>query len=219
MGKSHFFSSSSKLDLSIFSVDSLSDRAWVKIEEIKGFIHGSEEVERIPDPAVASIVDNAVAESSGGGNKSFSLVWTMPVEDKSKTESQQKATPILAEDAAKIFDDRISAGKKPERLFYRKHLGVWSEALAATRPRGDSEVSDLEIERDLLNSPKDDLEFSFVRETIREKLSAICDRVIVKPQKTVRKLARVQHLYSELAGQLRREDDEIRLRFFMVYLK
>ncbi|XP_013602472.1 isochorismate synthase 2, chloroplastic isoform X1 [Brassica napus] len=153
--------------------------------------------------------------------------------DKSKTESQQKATPILAEDAAKIFDDRISAGKKcnvglgmescvmvtPERLFYRKHLGVWSEALAATRPRGDSEVSDLEIERDLLNSPKDDLEFSFVRETIREKLSAICDRVIVKPQKTVRKLARVQHLYSELAGQLRREDDEIRLRFFMVYLK
>ena len=66
---------------------------------------------------------------SGGGNKSFSLVWTMPVEgssssdmaessskperlDKSKTESQQKATPILAEDAAKIFDDRISAGKK-----------------------------------------------------------------------------------------------------------
>ncbi|KAF3570585.1 hypothetical protein F2Q69_00060050 [Brassica cretica] len=230
MRKSHFFSSSSKLDHSIFSGDSsispssLSDRASVKIEEIKGFIHGSEEVERIPDPAVASIVDNTVAECSGGGNKSFSLVWTMPVEgssssdmaessskperlDKSKTESQQKATPILAEDAAKIFDDRISAGKKPERLFYRKHLGIWSEALAAIRPRGDSEVSDLEIER-----PKHDLEFSIVRENIRQKLSAICDRVIVKPQKTVRKLARVQHLYSELAGQLRREDDEIRLR-------
>ena len=41
--------------------------------------------------------------------------------------------------------------EQPERLFYRKNLGVWSEALAATRPRGDSEVSDLEIERDLLN--------------------------------------------------------------------
>ncbi|KAL0694848.1 hypothetical protein Bca4012_062028 [Brassica carinata] len=38
--------------------------------------------------------------------------------------------------------------------------------------------------------------------------TALCDRVIVKPQKTVRKLARVQHLYSQLAGQLRREDDE-----------
>lgn len=32
--------------------------------------------------------------------------------DKSKTERQQKVTHILAEDAAKIFDDRISAGKK-----------------------------------------------------------------------------------------------------------
>lgn len=40
--------------------------------------------------------------------------------------------------------------EQPERLFYRKHLGVWSEALAATRPRGDSEDSDLELERDLL---------------------------------------------------------------------
>ncbi|CAH2036921.1 unnamed protein product [Thlaspi arvense] len=99
-------------------------------------------------------------------------------------------------------------GNTPERLFHRKHLGVCSEALAATRPRGDSGVSDLEIERDLLTSSKDDLEFSIVRENIREKLKAICDRVIVKPQKTVRKLARIQHLYSQLAGQLKREDDE-----------
>lgn len=99
-------------------------------------------------------------------------------------------------------------GNTPERLFHRKHLGVCSEALAATRPRGDSGAQDMEIERDLLTSPKDDLEFSIVRENIREKLKTICDRVIVKPQKTVRKLARVQHLYSQLAGQLRREDDE-----------
>lgn len=68
---------------------------------------------------------------SGGGDKSFARVWTMPVEgssssdkaessssskprlDKSKTErQQQKVNHILAEDAAKIFDDRLSAGKK-----------------------------------------------------------------------------------------------------------
>ncbi|KFK26607.1 hypothetical protein AALP_AA8G270700 [Arabis alpina] len=36
----------------------------------------------------------------------------------------------------------------------------------------------------LLTSPKDDLEFSIVPENIREKLKAICDRVIVKPQKS-----------------------------------
>ncbi|KAL1207858.1 Isochorismate synthase 2 [Cardamine amara subsp. amara] len=99
-------------------------------------------------------------------------------------------------------------GNTPERLFHRKHLGVCSEALAATRPRGDSRAHDMEIERDLLTSPKDDLEFSIVRENIREKLKSICDRVVVKPHKSVRKLARIQHLYSQLAGQLRREDDE-----------
>ncbi|KAG2254231.1 hypothetical protein Bca52824_084367 [Brassica carinata] len=99
-------------------------------------------------------------------------------------------------------------GNTPERLFQRNQLGVCSEALAATRPRSASMARDMEIERDLLTSPKDDLEFSIVRENIREKLNSICDKVVVKPQKTVRKLARVQHLYSQLAGRLRREDDE-----------
>ncbi|KAF8103285.1 hypothetical protein N665_0188s0227 [Sinapis alba] len=99
-------------------------------------------------------------------------------------------------------------GNTPERLFQRNQLGVCSEALAATRPRAASTARDMEIERDLLTSPKDDLEFSIVRENIREKLNSICDKVVVKPQKTVRKLARVQHLYSQLAGRLTREDDE-----------
>lgn len=76
----------------------------------------------------------------GGGSKSFARVWTMPVEgssssdkaessssaskprlDKSKTERQQqkeKVTHILAEDAAKIFDDRLSAGKKVQNILF-----------------------------------------------------------------------------------------------------
>ncbi|CAN8239849.1 unnamed protein product [Cochlearia groenlandica] len=102
-------------------------------------------------------------------------------------------------------------GNTPERLFQRSHLGVCSEALAATRPRSSSTVRDMEIERDLLTSTKDDLEFSIVRENIREKLNSICDKVVVKPQKTVRKLARVQHLYSQLAGKLKKEDDEFEI--------
>ncbi|CAH8347738.1 unnamed protein product [Eruca vesicaria subsp. sativa] len=102
-------------------------------------------------------------------------------------------------------------GNTPERLFQRKQLGVCSEALAATRPRGVSRARDMEIEDDLLNSLKDDLEFSIVRENIKEKLKSICDEVVVKPLKSVRKLARVQHLYSQLAGSLRKEDDEFEI--------
>ncbi|KAK2663983.1 hypothetical protein Ddye_002557 [Dipteronia dyeriana] len=37
---------------------------------------------------------------------------------------------------------------------------------------------------------------------------AVCDMVVVKPQKTIRKLPRVQHLYAQLTGRLRSEDDE-----------
>ncbi|KAL0650119.1 hypothetical protein Bca4012_092810 [Brassica carinata] len=94
-------------------------------------------------------------------------------------------------------------------------LGVCSETLAATRPRAASTACDMEIECDLLTSPKDDLEFSTVQENIRGNFSLIdlhisnlLSTVVVKPQKAVRKLARVQHLYSELTGKLRRKDDE-----------
>ncbi|XP_010539954.1 PREDICTED: isochorismate synthase 2, chloroplastic-like [Tarenaya hassleriana] len=102
-------------------------------------------------------------------------------------------------------------GNTPERLFHRKQLGVCSEALAATRPRADSIAHDMQIERDLLTSAKDDLEFSIVRENIRTKFKAICDGVVVKPNKTVRKLARVQHLYSQIGGHLRCEEDEFNI--------
>ncbi|KAA3463179.1 isochorismate synthase 2, chloroplastic-like isoform X2 [Gossypium australe] len=112
-------------------------------------------------------------------------------------------------------------GNTPERLFHRKWLSISSEALAATRARGESSDLDLQIEHDLLSSPKDHLEFTVVRENIQNKLEAsflpisqfvnllsVCDRVVVEPKKTVRKLRRIQHLYAQLSGNLRREDDE-----------
>ncbi|EOA30081.1 hypothetical protein CARUB_v10013187mg [Capsella rubella] len=138
------------------SSSSSSGRASVQIEEIEGgavgaiggasgVVIGSEELETNPK----TLADNTVAESSGSGNKSFSRVWTMPVEgssssergepsstatttkqprlQKSKTERQQKVTHILAEDAAKIFDDKISAGKKLKllnRIATVKHDGT-----------------------------------------------------------------------------------------------
>ncbi|XP_042509923.1 isochorismate synthase, chloroplastic-like isoform X3 [Macadamia integrifolia] len=99
-------------------------------------------------------------------------------------------------------------GNTPEQLFHRKYCSVCSEALAGTRARGASEALDLQIERDLLSSPKDHVEFIIVRESIRRKLEVICDRVLVEPKKAIRKFRRVQHLYAGLSGRLRSEDDE-----------
>ncbi|KAJ4712162.1 Isochorismate synthase, chloroplastic [Melia azedarach] len=99
-------------------------------------------------------------------------------------------------------------GNTPEQLFHRKWCNINSEALAGTRARGGTTTLDLQIEHDLLSSPKDDLEFTIVRDSIRNRLEVVCDRVVVEPKKAIRKLPRVQHLYARLAGRLRSEDDE-----------
>lgn len=102
-------------------------------------------------------------------------------------------------------------GNTPEQLFHRKQLSIKSEALAGTRARGGSKSVDLQVELDLLSSPKDHLEFTIVRESIRRKLEAVCDMVVVDPEKAIRKLPRVQHLYARLDGTLRSEDDEFNI--------
>ncbi|CAL0324440.1 unnamed protein product [Lupinus luteus] len=102
-------------------------------------------------------------------------------------------------------------GNTPEQLFHRKSLHITSEALAGTRARGLSPALDCQIELDLLTSPKDDNEFTIVRETIRRKLEAVCEKVVIKPKKMIRKLPRIQHLFAQLAGRLEREEDEFEI--------
>ncbi|GMQ10491.1 hypothetical protein CsSME_00053474 [Camellia sinensis var. sinensis] len=99
-------------------------------------------------------------------------------------------------------------GNTPEQLFHRNWHDISSEALAGTRARGRSEAVDLQMELDLLSSPKDHNEFTIVQECIKRKLEAVCIRVSVEPKKAIRKLPRVQHLYARLTGRLRSEDDE-----------
>ncbi|XP_052116277.1 isochorismate synthase 2, chloroplastic isoform X4 [Arachis duranensis] len=102
-------------------------------------------------------------------------------------------------------------GNTPEQLFHRKWLHITSEALAGTRARGVSIALDRQIELDLLTSPKDDIEFTIVRDTIRRKLEGVCEKVVIKPKKMIRKLPRIQHLFAQLASRLRSEEDEFEI--------
>ncbi|CAI9112276.1 OLC1v1012697C1 [Oldenlandia corymbosa var. corymbosa] len=102
-------------------------------------------------------------------------------------------------------------GNTPEQLFRRDQLNVFSEALAATRGRGASQSSDLQMAQDLFSSIKDHHEFTIVRENIKGKLEAICSSVAVNPEKVVRKLARVQHLYGRFSGKLYSDNDEFKI--------
>ncbi|CAA3002024.1 isochorismate synthase, chloroplastic-like [Olea europaea subsp. europaea] len=102
-------------------------------------------------------------------------------------------------------------GNTPERLFYRDRLNISSDALAGTRARGGSESLDIQIGNDLLYSPKDHHEFTVVREYIRRKLETVCSGILIEPEKALRKLPRVQHLYAQLTGTLEKEDDEFKI--------
>ncbi|KAJ4749179.1 Isochorismate synthase [Rhynchospora pubera] len=99
-------------------------------------------------------------------------------------------------------------GNSPEQLFHRKNLNISSEALAGTRSRGFTSFEDFHIGQDLLFSPKENIEFTVVRENIQKNLEALCSEVVVEPRKALRKLPRVQHLCAQLSGKLTREDDE-----------
>ncbi|KAG6467583.1 hypothetical protein ZIOFF_074613 [Zingiber officinale] len=70
-------------------------------------------------------------------------------------------------------DSPAFIGNTPEQLFHRKCLHVTSEALAGTRARGITKKEDLQIGQELLCSPKDNIEFVIVRESIRGKLEAL----------------------------------------------
>ena len=94
----------------------------------------------------------------------------------------------------------------PECLYSRTGRYVVSEAVAGTRargPGGDVE-KDFWLSFDLLRSTKDDAEFSVVRDWVRRALGNVCDTVVVEVAKSVLKQGSVQHLYSKIAGRLRR---------------
>ncbi len=95
-------------------------------------------------------------------------------------------------------------GASPERLFRREGREVQSEAVAGTRPRGESETDDAELRDQLLGSAKDLSEHAYVRDSIRQAMGDLCERLNVDERLSEMKLARGRHLVSGVRGTLRK---------------
>jgi len=93
-------------------------------------------------------------------------------------------------------------GASPERLYYRRGRHVESEAVAGTRPRGDTPERDVEFSNALLSSDKDLREHEYVNEMIRDSLDPICSDIAADSKVSLLKLARGQHLFTGYAGRL-----------------
>lgn len=94
-------------------------------------------------------------------------------------------------------------GASPERLFRREGRTILSEAVAGTRPRGDSETDDEDLREELLKSDKDRAEHAYVRDSIRESLAPLCDALEVDWRTSEMKLTQRRHLVSGVRGTLR----------------
>ena len=94
-------------------------------------------------------------------------------------------------------------GCSPERLFRRSGRFILTEAVAGTRPRGQSPTRDRQLAHQLLHSQKDRHEHFLVIKSILQGLETLCEKVESQEEPTVLKLARVQHLASRFEGLLK----------------
>jgi menaquinone-specific isochorismate synthase len=94
-------------------------------------------------------------------------------------------------------------GASPERLFRRDGTALRSEAVAGTRPRGQSDAADAQLRDELRMSDKDQREHGFVREQIRDVLGPFSEALDVESEASDLVLARGRHLYSGITATLK----------------
>lgn len=120
-------------------------------------------------------------------------------------ESLRQATPGCFHFYVEPEEGGAFIGASPERLYRREGRAIKSEAVAGTRPRGDSEADDEDLREDLLDSDKDRAEHGYVRVSIGENLRPLCEAAQVEEGVSEMKLASRRHLVSRVRGSLRED--------------
>ncbi|WP_459193974.1 isochorismate synthase [Halosimplex sp. J119] len=98
-------------------------------------------------------------------------------------------------------------GATPERLVSRDGRTVTTEALAGSTGRGDTPEEDEWLARELQESAKDSHEHELVVEAIKSQLDPFATSISTG-DRTVRRLATVQHLQTPITAELA-EDDHV----------
>lgn len=93
-------------------------------------------------------------------------------------------------------------GVTPERLYRREGRTLFTEAIAGTRKRGETEEQDTLLEKDLLENEKERREFSFVKASLRSGLESLCKTISCAEQDSVIKTPNVQHLHNPFKAEL-----------------
>jgi anthranilate synthase component 1 len=103
------------------------------------------------------------------------------------------------------MNDVSVAGSSPEMLVKVQGREAFYKPLAGTRPRGQDEQQDAELEASLLADPKERAEHVMLVDLGRNDLGRVCEYGSVKVERLmfVERFSHVMHIVSSLRGRLR----------------
>jgi anthranilate synthase component 1 len=103
------------------------------------------------------------------------------------------------------FNDELTViGTSPEDLIKVKDCKAAILPIAGTRRRGKTEEEDLELEKELLNDPKEIAEHQMLVDLARNDLGRVCkfDTIKLTEDKTIHRFSHVMHIVSRVEGEL-----------------
>ena len=156
-----------------------------------------------------ALVEKAQAQMATGGLEKVvlarrtDLVLTQQLDPLLLTESLRSANGagysfLMQPEANSAF-----LGAPPERLFKLAGQSVESEAIAGTRPLGESAWETEELAAALWQSDKDSAEHQFVVDAITATLRPLCENLEAGVRPEIMRLGTLQHLRLPLHGRLK----------------
>lgn len=115
----------------------------------------------------------------------------------------EAATPSCFHFLVRPAEGTAFVGASPERLFRKDGAELRTEAVAGTRPRGESASRDAALRDELRFSEKDQREHGYVLAAIRDALEPLSDRLTADAETSDLRLARGRHLYAGVEATLK----------------
>ncbi len=111
----------------------------------------------------------------------------------------QKATVF----SFQLTPEACFVGATPETLYRRQGVKIQTDAVASTRPRGETPEEDILLSKELLENPKEQREFAFVKQFIQTALEPLCTDMEWNDEDSVMQISHVQHICNHLTALLK----------------
>lgn len=100
--------------------------------------------------------------------------------------------------------ETVLVGASPEPLLRVENGVALTRPIAGTRPRGKTEIEDIELEKDLLNDEKELAEHTMLVDLARNDIGRVAEKRTVNLTKRfeVERYSHVMHIVSEVVGKL-----------------